>query len=199
MTETESFKNNPEGLQENFGVLSKITSELTKLNPEERERILKAVMVFFDIAPYSPSIIEQSSSGTRAKALGSRRITQSFSEDRSMSPKAFLLQKEPRTDIEKVTCLAYYLTHYRETPHFKTIDISKLNTEAAQRKFSNAATAVDNATKASFLVPSVKGQKQLGAAGELYVQALPDHQAAREAIKNIKPRRKKTRYKKKHT
>jgi len=47
-----------------------------------------------------------------------------------MSPKDFLLEKQPRTDVERIACLAYYLTHYRATPHFKTIDLSILNTEA---------------------------------------------------------------------
>jgi hypothetical protein len=191
MSENESFENDSKDFQENLGVLNKITSELSKLSPEERERILNAVMVFFNITPYSHTLTEQSTNQINARPLGPERISQSFSEDRSMSPKSFLLQKQPRTDIEKVTCLAYYLTHYRQTPHFKTIDISKLNTEAAQRKFSNAAKAVDNASRSSLLVPSTKGQKQLGAAGELYVQALPDHDAAKEAIKNLKPRRKK--------
>lgn len=56
-----------------------------------------------------------------------------------MVPKEFMVQKRPRTDIERVACLGFYLTHYRDTPHFKTLDISKLNTEAAQPKFTNAA------------------------------------------------------------
>src|SRR5438105_4083846 len=43
------------------------------------------------------------------------------------TPKAFLLEKRPRTDVERVACLAYYLTHYREMPEFKTNDITKLN------------------------------------------------------------------------
>ena len=46
-------------------------------------------------------------------------------------------------------------------PHFRTVDISKLNTEAAQIKFANAAYTVTNATNAGFLVPAGKGNKQL--------------------------------------
>ena len=84
-----------------------------------------------------------------------------------------MFEKQPNTDIERVACLAYFLTHYRDTPHFKTLDISKINTEAAQIKFSNAAQAVENATKAGLIVQSLKGQKQLSAIGEQYVQALP--------------------------
>ena len=100
------------------------------------------------------------------------------------------MQKQPLTDVERVASLAYYLTHYRDTPHFKTLDISTLNTEAAQPKFSNAAVAMDNATKMGYLVPATKGSKQLGAAGELFVQKLPDRDAAKAAMANLRPRRK---------
>ena len=112
----------------------------------------------------------------------------SFSEDRSISPKEFMLEKQPRTDVERVACLAYYLTHYKATPHFKTLDISKMNTEAAQPKFSNAAKAVDNATKMGYLVPATKGNKQISAAGEQFVQALPDRDAAKEVMTKSRQR-----------
>ena len=64
-----------------------------------------------------------------------------------ITPKEFILQKQPHTGVERVACLAYYLTHYRDISHFKTLDISKLNTEAAQPKFANAALSVNDASK----------------------------------------------------
>src|SRR5262249_16379917 len=66
----------------------------------------------------------------------------SFLEDRSLSPKEFVWQKQPRRSIERVVCLAYYLVHYRGTQFFKTSDITALNMEAAQLKFSNPAMMV---------------------------------------------------------
>ncbi len=108
-----------------------------------------------------------------------------------MSPKEFLLYKSPATDVERIACLAYYLTHYRAQKFYKTADLSTLNAEAAQIKFSNAATSVDNATKQShFLIQAGKGTKQLSALGELYVQALPDREAAKQAFEKARPRRK---------
>jgi hypothetical protein len=100
------------------------------------------------------------------------------------------MQKQPSTDVERVACLAYYLTHYRDTPHFKTLDISSLNTEAAQPKFANATVSLDNATKMGYLVPAIKGTKQLSAAGEVFVQKLPDREAAKTAMAGVRPRRK---------
>jgi hypothetical protein len=112
-----------------------------------------------------------------------------------MSPKEFLLEKQPRTDVERIACLAYYLTHYRGTPHFKTLDLSMLNTEAAQPKFANAAYSANNAVKMRYLVPSTKGQRQISAVGERFVRALPDRDAAKTALESIRrrPRRKRGR------
>ena len=166
-----------------------------KLSPESRSKMIKTVSTFYEIE--SPQVnMSQSPAFTASSSHSSGHIADPtsepvFSQDRTMSPKEFLLEKSPKTDVERVACLAYYLTHYRDTPHFKTIDISKLNTEAAQRKFSNAAKAVDNAARSELLVPSTKGNKQLGAFGEVFVQELPDRAAAREAVNKIKPKRKK--------
>ncbi|MGH7747736.1 MAG: hypothetical protein ACREQ5_23700, partial [Candidatus Dormibacteria bacterium] len=78
--------------------------------------------------------------------------------------------------------------HYRDAPHFKTVDISALNIEAAQPKFSNTSVAVDNARAKGFLVPSTKGNKQISAAGERYVELLPDRDAARGSMATVRRR-----------
>jgi hypothetical protein len=115
----------------------------------------------------------------------------SFEHRKEVSPKDFMSQKSPQTDVDRVACLAYYLTHYRDTRHFKTIDISLLNTEAAQMKLSNTAYAVTNATNAGLLIPAGKGTKQLSAAGEKYVELLPDRAAARESLAIYRSRRRR--------
>jgi hypothetical protein len=171
------------GLEE-LEALQTILRSLQELDPAARRRILASVHAFFGLThTVRPP---EASSGAPAPEPG----PSSFSADRTPSPKDFLFGKKPQTDVDRIACLAYYLTHYRETPHFKTIDLSRLNTEAAQLKLSNAAHAVDNAAKASLLVPASKGAKQLSALGELYVEALPDRAAAREAIADAKPKRK---------
>lgn len=106
------------------------------------------------------------------------------------------MEKAPKTDVERIACLAYYLTHYRSTPHFKTLDISLLNTEAAQPKFSNTAYSANNAVKLGYIVPSSKGQRQLSALGERFVQALPDRNAAKDVLLSL---RRKLRAKRKRS
>ena len=169
-----------------------VVSAMLRLDASARERLLTTVATFFGISgsALAASITRFSKPDGSRSGPDEPIRRDSFSEDRSISPKEFLLQKKPATDIEKVACLAYYLAHYRDTPTFKTLDLSKLNTEAAQVKLSNPTVAADNATKAGLLVPATKGNKQISAIGELYVQALPDRLAAKDAIAHARPRRK---------
>jgi hypothetical protein len=169
-------------------ILHALIAALTRVDMDSRSRLLSTVATFFDIGSFGrrhPGAITTSAERTSIPPSNPT----DFSTSRSMSPKEFLIQKEPKTDVEKVACLAFYLTYYRETPHFKTQDITQINTEAAQSRFSNAAYAVENAVKQGYLVPAIKGMKQLGAAGEQFVQALPDREAAKAVLQRLRPRR----------
>jgi hypothetical protein len=173
--------------------LNEVVAALQRLNDDAvRQRVMHAAAAFFGLSIAAVGANRVTGRNEPLAILGPSALG-SFSEDRSISPKDFLLQKQPHTEVERVACLAYYLTHYRNIPHFKTIDISKLNSDAAQPKFGNAAQAVENATKMDYLVPASKGAKQLSAPGELFVQALPDREAARTAMSNARPRRRPSR------
>lgn len=180
--------------QPDLDALTTIIGALKRMSREEQTRTLQAVSVFLGLnteptrSPPGAHVASQPSRAAQSTDAGS-----SFSEERGLSPKEFLRDKKPASDVERVACLAYYLTHHRDTPHFKTVDISALNTESAQQKFSNASMAVDNATKAGLLVQATKGSKQLSASGEHYVQLLPDRDAARDMIKSSNVRRKTRR------
>ena len=176
-----------------FAALQAVISALQRLDPAARRRIFEAAATFLEL--------DRAESGQRRPAVDNSVSSRSpaalptptypgFSEDTSLSPKEFLFQKQPRSDVERIAALAYYLTHYRDTPHFKTLDMTKLNTEAAQPKFSNAANSANNAVKQGYLVPTTKGQRQISAAGERFVAALPDRDAARAAMAASAPRRR---------
>lgn len=171
-----------------------IVQTLQKLGRDSRQRVLASAATFLGLSSTSKT--------TGATTSGSHPIVgfelpsqkPRFSEDRAPSPKEFMFEKRPSTDVERIACLAYYLTHYRDTAHFKTLDLSKLNTEAAQLKMGNPTQAMDNAAKAGLIAPSpTKGAKQLSALGEQYVQALPDKVAARAAIAHGRPKRRARR------
>jgi len=180
--------------QTDLDALTTIIVALKKMPREEQARTMQAVSVFLGLSS-EPARAHPSAEMTAhaSKSTQPSEPTPKFSDDRGASPKEFLRDKKPGSDVERVACLAYYLTHHRDIPHFKTVDISALNTEAAQPKFSNASMAVDNASKAGLLVQALKGAKQLSASGEHYVQLLPDRDAAREMIKSSNVRRKARR------
>jgi hypothetical protein len=173
--------------------LGTIIDLLSRLDDDSRARVLKSVSTFFHI----PLDDGRSASPTRAQATTpqSHSSRPGFSDDRSPTPKQFLLEKAPQTDVERIACLAYYLTHFRNTPHFKTLELAKLNTEAAQPKFSNTAYAATNAANAGYLASATKTQRQISAAGEQFVIALPDRAAAKEAMSQARRRSSSSRRK----
>lgn len=100
------------------------------------------------------------------------------------TPKAFMAAKRPKTDMERVACLAYFLTHNRDTPKFKTKALTALNVEAAGGTFSNiSATARNTAASSNGFLSSAGGSnKQITARGEAMVEALPDRDKVTAAL-----------------
>jgi hypothetical protein len=172
--------------EDELRIFNEVISKLMPLSEDSRVKLLQTIATFLGIEASHFQTSSVASGGQQARIPSS---PSTFSEKKDISPKEFLLLKQPRNDVERVACLAYYLTHYRNTPEFKTLDISKLNTEAAQPKFSNASVPVDNARQKAFLVSTTRGNKQLGALGERFVQALPDREAAKNVMQNLRVRR----------
>ncbi len=164
---------------------------LEPLDEEDKIRVLNSVLAFLNVDMSIASQNKQIQQNFSEKNSLPQKV--GFSENISMSPKEFLLEKKPKTAVEKIACLAYYLTYYRDMPHFKTNHLSELNTEAAQPKFTNIVSSAKNALSLHYLAASSKGQRQLSAMGEQFVQILPDYEAAKLIMKNIKPRKKRNK------
>ena len=130
-------------------------------------------------------------SSTRSESDQGNRSERS---ELTMTPKGFLRSKRPSSELQRMVCLAYYLTFVQEKPHFKTQDLTALNTDAAGGKFSNPSATVRNATSQSrFFAPGPKGTKQITSLGEDYVNALPDQDEAKTVVLSHKPRGTKRR------
>lgn len=170
-------------------VVQRFLDLMAPLDDAERLRILRTVATYFDlnVGGSSSHGVGQMSSPIGAARAADRAPL--FSGHEPISPKEFLRQKEPKTDVERAMCLAYYLAHYKDAPHFKTADIAKLNTEAAQRKFANTAYTINNAATTGYFVAGVKAHKQLSSMGEQYVEALPDRVAAKAVVERSRPRK----------
>jgi hypothetical protein len=161
-------------------VLQRMIADLAPLSDDTRQRLINTVCTFLGLS--GPATKGAASTSPPRSHTTERTSSFQFSEGDDPSVKQFMSDKAPQTDVERVACLAYYLAHYRSIPHVKTKDITALNTESAHRPFSNTAVAVDNATKQGYLVPSIKGSKQISAHGERFVEALPDREAAKEIM-----------------
>lgn len=171
-------------------MLQLMLSTLDQVSEERRERILRTLLTYYDLnlSNGPRRILSEPRPAVHTKT-NDREL--SFADRATISPKDFLYEKQPKTDIERVACLAYYLSHYRSTPHFKTIDISKLNTEAAQLKFSNPAHTAANAATSGLLTPAERGKKQISAVGERFVDALPNRDDAKAVLAGIRPARRR--------
>lgn len=112
---------------------------------------------------------------------------------RALSAKQFMTLKQPKSDIERIVCLAFYLAHYKETSQFKTIDITHLNVEAAQPKLSNASFTARNAVAQQYLAPAGGGRKQITPRGEALIKAMPDRSKVKEALEQFPLHGKKRR------
>tara|TARA_R110002111_G_C5999059_1_gene372914 strand:- start:4029 stop:4613 length:585 start_codon:yes stop_codon:yes gene_type:complete len=179
--------------------LQLVLNALSPLPPETQSRLLSSAAVFLNIDTGIRGGLQASSITSSKNETGDERQRFEFQGRPDMSSKQFMAEKNPRSDIERVACLAYYLTHYKDQPHFKTADITAINREAAQLGFSNSARSVSNAATKGLLAPAGKGKKQITAVGEQYVSALPDSDAAKKAFKAMAPKRRKAKQAKSST
>lgn len=191
------MKNQPvdENLNERT-VLNQVLESLQKFDKDAQLRILRTVQTFLEIGSEEVGlpVMPKQPSGDRPSShqvQSDEKYRESFSSHIEVSPKEFFRKKQPQTDVERMACLAFFLTHHRDTQFFKTLDLCKINTEAAQPKFSNAAKASSNALRGGYFAAGGKSDRQLSAAGEEFVAALPDREAAKLAMVNARPKRKK--------
>lgn len=108
------------------------------------------------------------------------------------TPKAFMATKRPISDVERITCLAYYLAHYKNIGQFKTVELTILNTQAAQPRFSNPTVAARNAVQKEFLSLAGGAKKQITARGEALVEALPNRDKVKSALEEAPARKRRS-------
>jgi len=178
--------------------LKAMTVALAALEPLEADARARALNWLIEALGVGELLGDKKSS--LVPGLKSHREIDSENTDiTSMTPKQFMALKRPTTDVERIACLAYYLTHARETLHFKTADLTSLNTEAAGLRFGNASQAANNAmTQNGYIAQAGKGNRQIALRGEALVEALPDREAVAAALAEHpkRARRKKAATKK---
>jgi hypothetical protein len=176
-----------------------IKSALEALEPLQGERRKFAVtMVLTRLGMTDVQVGRESEQRGRGGGEGGAGMTAGAGKPSNAADvRSFLRQKSPATDLERYVCLAYYLTHYGNTPAFTSRDITRLNGEAGGHDFSNAAVTAGNALRQSKLLNKAgHGKKRITLKGEQLVEALPDRQKVKEVIKSKTRKPSKTRSKK---
>src|SRR5690349_11584304 len=133
-----------------FQIVSRIIELLDPLSASDRQHVLQTITTWFRIG----NGLDRTLSVAAPSPSGAQRLQaddEKFANRAVQSAKDFLFEKEPANEAERVACLAYYLTHFMDVAHFKNLDISNLNTAAAQRKLSNPGVAVSNAMRDGYL------------------------------------------------
>lgn len=176
----------PASLDQELESMKTILHALEPLDETQRRFVLKTAAERMGISGVVLQNVQLNAAlKPNEQALGSI-VTPPVSLD-GMNAKDFLKAKRPATDVQRIACLAFYLTHSRNQPHFKTRDLTNLNTEGAGGKMSNAAVTVKNATNQNgFLAHAGKGQKQITGLGEDIVNALPEQEAVKKVIADAK-------------
>jgi hypothetical protein len=175
--------------KEEIGALGKVLAALADLEAGGQQFVLRSAM-----DRLGHSSIPAGGGGNGGITKGAVGLGTAGGGGSLGTPKRFLDDKLPKTDVERVGCLAFFLAQSRETPHFKTADITALNTEAAQKPLSNAAYAIGNAQQSGLLTNAGKrGHKQITSFGEKIVNALPDREAVAAVVASGKTQRRRKR------
>jgi hypothetical protein len=82
-------------------------------------------------------------------------------------------RKQPRTDTERVVCLAYCLSNILHCEQFTGRDIARLNERLGLPRLSNPSFAVRKARARGLLADSSSGTLRLSQEGQCCVEALP--------------------------
>ena len=172
-----------------LNALTKVLEALSQLDDQQRIFVLDTVNARLNLSrtPAKVGNVEPSSYAENNGHSG--KLGQTIP-----SAKEFLNQKKPANGVEQLICLAYYLSKYRDITAFKTIDLTKLNSEAAGHKISNASVFARNAvTQNGYLVTAGGGKKQMTPRGDAVVEALPDREKVKRALEEnwFKGRKKK--------
>lgn len=178
---------NKEKFSAELGALGTVLKALGELKDNQQKWVLQTASSRLGISgvlgPSSPTGAE----------VGEGQVDSGTGDGTSrMTAKQFMKGKHPKTDVQRVACLAYYLTYVKKQKLFKTRNLTNLNTEAACPSLGNPSQAVDNATKQSrYLAQAGKGNKQITALGEDVVKALPDQEAVKTLDAQQRPKRRK--------
>jgi len=175
-----------------FEAMKTVYTTLGSLQPSARQRVMQWLVGALGMADELPatSVTPEISLNGSGPVPQETPTVQDTIPTTDVSPKAFMALKDPQKTVERMSCLAYYLTHYRNTPHFSNADIEKLNREAAGPSI-NAYRDLDSTSRSGYLASAENRKRQITSRGDELVNALPDREAVKALYAKRGPQRKR--------
>ena len=177
-----------EKIEQELAAIKTIVEALQPLDGESRQRALAYATQSLGINAPAPPIEQapQRPSGANASGQSVAPSPSTVTDIRSLKD-----QKQPSTDVEMATLVAYYLKHEAPEAERKeeigTEDIDKYFMQAAYPLPKNKAYTLPNAKKAGYLENASRGKYKLNSVGHnLVAHNLP--RSGNEAVS--KPRKK---------
>jgi hypothetical protein len=155
--------------------LKAVTTALESLPDAEKQWVLQSAASRWALNVQVHNPAGSGGPGT----LGGTQNSNFHGSFKTTDARAFMREKKPATDVQRVACLAYF---HMKTGHrtFTSNDIQKINTDSGGSKI-NFKRALDNATRKSHYISTVRGrEKHLTTLGEDIVDALPDQKKVAE-------------------
>jgi hypothetical protein len=162
--------------------LVSVVKALEPLKDDDRRWVLQAAATKWSLTTVatSPALPQQIGNiGISAPAAGMPSVdVQTALSSRNV--RSFVRMKQPSSDVQRVACLVYFLTHTTGQQGFSAKEIGDAHTDSGASKI-NISRAVDNATRRSKYLSVRDGrQKQLTKLGEDVVAALRDQSKVAE-------------------
>ncbi len=170
-----------------FRALGKVLTALKDLDAEQQSWVIASAASNLGIS----APVSQGSANPGAGIAGGVTKPAVGEPGTQVHAKSFMREKKPQSDVQRIACLAYYLTNFKNTTQFKTSEIREMNTYSAGTHLSNPSKSVDNATNQNrYLAPAGRGKKQLTSLGESIVEALPNQEAVSAVLATDRPKKK---------
>jgi hypothetical protein len=155
-----------------LAAIKAITKALTSLNKDARQRVLNYAVQHLGLSAPSQPLV--SSGGVSTQEVGATGLSKSItspakSEKKLVDIRSLKDQKNPTSDIEMVTLVAYYVKYEAPEEERKdeigTEDIEKYFIQAGYPLPSEKQFTLPNAKKAGYLESTSRGKYKLNSVG----------------------------------
>ncbi|MGA8575266.1 MAG: hypothetical protein WB609_06175 [Candidatus Cybelea sp.] len=148
-----------------------ILATLSRFDHNVRRKILRTVNAFFG-----------ADHGDDAAPLTLPSVSSKFFQQRPMSARQFSSGKQPKTAIERLVTLAYFLEESRGAHDYTAQDLISASKEAALPSRPSITSAIEKAKAEQLIAPNVLGRYHLTPTGRAYAEALPNRDRAQQLL-----------------